>query len=70
MTNYLNNLKAGEREVVITETCAITVERASRGAFATMTDAGHPMNGEYAFATIASWAFEMLMDKIAAGVAA
>ncbi len=70
MANYLNNLKAGEKETIITESCAVTVERTSRGSFATMTDAGHPMNGEYAFATLASWAFEMLMDKIAAGVAA
>jgi hypothetical protein len=70
MTNELNNLRVGEREVVITETCAVTVERAARGAFATVTDAGYPMNGEYAFATLPSYALEMLMDKIAAGVAA
>lgn len=70
MVSQLNNLKAGEKEVIIAESCAVTVERTSRGSFATVTDAGSEFDGEYAFATLPSYAFAILMDKIAAGVAA
>lgn len=66
MTSELNNLKRGEREVVITEHCAVTVERTSRGSFATVTDAGSEFDGQYAFSCTPATAFGILMTKLAA----
>lgn len=62
----LDNLKRFETETVITEGFAVTVERTGRGSYATVTDEGSEFNGQYAFASIPSYAFGMLMDKIAA----
>jgi hypothetical protein len=66
----LDNLKRFESETVITENFAVTVERTGRGSFATVTDSGSEFNGQTAFASTPSVAFGMLMDKIAAAVAA
>lgn len=60
-----SNLKRNEKEIVITETCAITVEKLGRGSTATVTDSFSPYNGEYVFASTAETAFSILKDKLA-----
>jgi hypothetical protein len=62
----LDNLKRFETETVITENFAVTVERTGRGSFATVSDEASEFNGQYAFASVPSVAFGMLMQKIAA----
>jgi hypothetical protein len=62
----LDSLKRFESETVITEDFAVTVERTGRGSFATVTDEMSEFNGQYAFASVPSVAFGMLMQKIAA----
>ncbi len=66
----LDNLKRFETETIITENFAVTVERTGRGSYATVSDSASEFNGQSAFASVPSVAFAMLMDKIAASVAA
>ncbi len=66
----LDSLKRFESETVITENFAVTVERTGRGSFATVSDDKSEFNCQYAFASVPSVAFGMLMDKIAAMQAA
>lgn len=60
----LDSLKRFEKETVITESFAVTVERTGRGAYATVTDAGSEFNGESVFASLPSVAFALLLDKV------
>jgi hypothetical protein len=60
----LDSLKRFERETVITEFFAVTVERTGRGSYATVTDTGSEFNGESVFASIPSVAFALLLDKV------
>jgi hypothetical protein len=53
-----------ESEIIITENFAATLERTSRGYFATVTDAGSPFNGIYALGSIPSHAIAALEGKI------
>jgi hypothetical protein len=55
---------AAETEVIITERFAVTVERSSRGYFATVTDSESPFNGVYALGSIPAHAVAALEAKI------
>jgi hypothetical protein len=70
MAESLDRMKQGERETIITEDCAITVERTARGSFAAVTDAGSPFDGQYSFASVPSVALSLLLAKLAAPTAA
>jgi hypothetical protein len=54
-----------EVETVITEETAITVEQAGRGAWATITDEGHPLNGLESFGSTPDLALRLLLKKMA-----
>ena len=53
-----------EQQIIITEQFAVTVERTSRGYFATVTDTGSPFNGLYALGSIPAHAIAALEQKI------
>jgi len=61
----LDNLKRFESETVITEEYAVEVYRSGRGCFATVKDDGSRFNGTFAFASVPSTAFAVLLDKVA-----
>lgn len=65
----LDSLKRFEKETVITESIAVTIERTGRGSYATVTDASSEFNGESVFASVPSVAFALLLDKVQAAAA-